>query len=191
MASTTLDSRGLDTGEVSVFQDIFGNVDLATGLTTFSANFSIRDGVNLSARDFDSRFKAYYRILPGYRQTPDVVIPLMDYQTVATTGVRNYAVFTNPFDNVQQVNIRAFTPGGTEYILDPVSLGANGMVWWSPDGLVFREDPSDTTGPPVPTMTFLFSATGGLFYDGVRQRVDALGRILYRRPFVIRNLRSN
>lgn len=191
MAASTIESRGLDTGEVSVFQDVFGLVDFATSLTRFTARFSIPDEANVSARDFDSRFKSYYRVLPGYRQTTDVVIPVMDYQIVATGGIRNYAVFSNPFPSIVTVNIRGYTPGGTEYILAPVTVGPQAMLFWSPDGLLFREDPTDVTAPPVPFMSFQFSASGGIFFDGVRERVDAAGLILYRRSFVVRNLRAD
>jgi hypothetical protein len=191
MASTTLDSRGLDTGELSIFDDILGSVDTATGLTTFSARFAVSSAANVSARDYDSRFKAYYRIVPGYRQTPDVLIPAMDYATVTTGGTRNYAVITNPFGSSAQVTVRAYTPGGTQYVLDPITVAPYSMFFYSPDGNVFREDPTDVTAPPVPFVSLQLSGSGGLFYDGVRQRVDATGLILYRHPFFVRNLRAD
>ncbi len=193
-ATTTFDSRGLqfDAGEVSVFNDIFGNVDLATGFGQYTVVFSVPREVNISARDFDSRFDSYHRIIPGYRQTTDVIVPSFDIETSALGGTRNWVVIMNPYPTEQSVNVRGYTPGGTEYIdIEPILLPPYSRTWWSADGLRFTEDPSSTTQPPVPFMSFLFSATGGVFFDARRWRVNNLGQILFQVPFYVRNLRTD
>jgi hypothetical protein len=191
MATTQIESRGLDQGEVSIFADIFGNVDAATGLSVFELVFTVPRGADISARDYDSRAGSYFRIVPAYRQTTDAVIPVMDYETFTTTTTTNLATFANPFNTTATVNVRGYTPGGTEYILDPFDVGPFGRVPWSPDGSVFREDPTDVTAPPVRFMTFLFSSSGGVFMDGRRTRTNAQDLILFQRPFVVRNLRAD
>ena len=193
-ATTTFDSRGLDfdAGEVSVFNDIFGNVDFATGFGEYTIVFSVPSSVNISARDFDSRFGSYHRIIPGYRQTTDVLVPSFDIETSSLGGTRNWIVIMNPYQNAQTVNVRGYTPGGTEYIdIEPIVIPAYSRIWWSADGLRFTEDPSSTTQPPVPYMSFLFSASGGIFFDARRWRVNNLGQILFQVPFYVRNLRSD
>ena len=98
----------------------------------------------------------------------------------------------NPYATAQTVNVRGYTPGGTEYIdIAPLVLPAFSRIWWSADGLRFTEDPSSTTEPPVPYMSFLFSATGGVYFDARRWRVDNLGQIRFQVPFYVRNLRTD
>ena len=193
-ATTTFDSRGLafDAGEVSVFNDIFGNVDFATGFGEYTLVFSVPRSVNISARDFDSRFDSYARIIPGYRQTTDVLVPSFSIETSSLGGTRNWIVIMNPYATAQTVNVRGYTPGGTEYIdIDPIVLPPYSRIWWSADGLRFTEDPSSTTQPPVPFMSFLFSASGGVFFDARRWRVDNLGQIRFQIPYYVRNLRTD
>ncbi len=189
-STTTVESLGLDAGEQSVFNDIFGNVDLAVGMAEVSVQLSIPRGVNVTARDYDSRFKAYRRILAAYRLSTSVAIPNMEVEPFTTTGVKNEAVFTNRQTGSVTLNVRAFTPGGTQYQLPSVVLPGLTQVRWSPDGQIFREDPTDTTSPPVPFMTFFFSTSGGTFFDGLRTRVDATDLIFFVRPYAVYDLRQ-
>ena len=107
-------------------------------------------------------------------------------------GVRNFVTLMNPGNNDRQINIRGFTPGGTEYLLGTVIVGAQRMLEWSPDGTIWREDPSDTTGPAVPFMGFRFTSNGGIYVNARRIRNGPVtNEILSMRPHAWRDLRAN
>jgi hypothetical protein len=188
-ATTTADSRGLELGELSVFSDIFGDVTDTTSLQILTVQLSVPRGVDVSARDFDSVFKSYYRIVPGRQSTNDMGVAGVEYETSTISGVRNWISLMNPIGTDVEVFIRGRTPGGTEYILDSVIVDAFGRVDWSPDGEIFREDPTDITGPPVPFMSFRFTSTAGIFVSGRKERRTAIvGLIVGMTPQVFRNL---
>lgn len=190
LATTTRDSQGLVAGEASPFDDIFGDVSLATGLDVFFVVFSVPTGVDISARAFNS-FKSFYRVLPGRKLTTDVMVCGVVVPSTTTTGVRNTVSLMNPRDTTVDVNISGFTPGGTEYMLSPVTVGPHARFDWSPDGTIFREDPSSTTEPPVPFMAFRLTSLGGVFFGARRDRRNVQDIILAMIPHAVRDLRAD
>jgi hypothetical protein len=190
-ATTTANSRGLDIGESSLFDDIFGDVAFATGLDVAHVRLSVPDDIGVLAVTHDPFFDSFFRLVPGHKTTTDVMISNLPVQTTTATGTRNWVALMNGGTSAQDVAIRGFTPGGTEYVLPTVTVPAGNRVDWSPDGQIFREDPTDTTGPPVPYMSFRLSSTGGLWYNLRRTRLEA--SLLYRwvQPSVLRDLRED
>ena len=168
MRTTTTDSRGLDilAGERSFFNDIFGDAFLAADHEEVSLWMQVPREVNISARHFDRSFGSFYRVLKAIQITNNVCVSDVPIQQSLLTQWRNEVRITNPNPNELSVPIRGFTPGGTEYILDPIMVPANGYVSWTPDGTIYREDPSDPIGVPVNFMHFLFTPPGGAFFRG-------------------------
>ena len=190
LRTTTRDSQGLDNTEQSPFDDIFGDVALATSLETFTVVFSVPAGVDISARAFNA-FKAFYRTLPGRKLTTDVVVCGVEVPTRVGTGVTNLVSLMNPRNVPLQVNIRGATPGGTIYFLDPVIVNPFSRFDWSPDGLIFTEDPSDINEPPVPFMSFRFTGQGGMFFNARRDRRDVQDLIISIVPHPVRDLSAD
>ena len=79
------------------------------------------------------------------------------------------------------------TPGGTVYVLDPVTIGSQMRVRFSPDGNIFREIPNDPLSPPVPYISVGLSSSGGLFYNARKTTRNAQDLILFMRPSIVRN----
>mgnify|MGYP001557108496 FL=1 len=108
------------------------------------------------------------------------------------TGARNWISLMNPRQNALTVNIRGITPGGTEYILDPVTVPAFSRIDWSADGLIFTEDPTDPEQDQVPFMTFLFTGQGGMYFNARRTWRELIGMELRAiAPQVVRDLRAD
>ena len=191
LATTNLLSQGLDDGEVSPFADIFGSVETQLSLEVVTLIFSVSPEVSLSARGYNL-FKSFYRILPGRKLTTQVAALGINTPVTTATGARNYVTLMNPRSNEVQVNIQGFTPGGTQYFLDPVVVPAFGRIDWSADGMRFTEDPTSTTEDQVPHMAFLFSGQGGVFFNARRvwrDLIDMEVRAIV--PQVIRDLRAD
>lgn len=191
LATTNLDSEGLDTGESSPFADIFGPVESQLSLDVVTLVFNVSGDVSISARGWN-RFKSFYRILPGRKLTTSVAALGINVPTTTSAGARNYIVLMNPRQNPVTVNIQGFTPGGTQYFLDPVTVPAYSRIDWSADGLRFTEDPSDTTQDQVPFMAFLFTGQGGMFFNARRTWRDLIDmEVRAIAPQVIRDLRAD
>jgi hypothetical protein len=188
-ASTTLDSDGLELGETSFFEPFFGDAGLATSLTRFHVSLTVPVDVDVSFRQHDSVFDSWFRIVPFRKTTNDVCVADVEIQTTTIGGTRNVITVSNPTAAPQDVFVRAFTPGGTEYILPTLTVAGLEILDWSPDGLVFRESPTDTTGPPVPYVTLRLTAVGTVGFDALTARVDVAERILHLRSMVVRDLR--
>jgi hypothetical protein len=188
MRTTTADSRGLDTGagETSFFADIFGDAFLAAEFEQVSLWMQCPSDVNLSARHFDRAFASFYRVLDTILLTNTACVSDIPIQQSLLTGLRNEVRITNPTSRELTVPIRGFTPGGTEYIVDPIIVPPNGLVSWTPDGTIYREDPSNPVGNPVPFMQFLFTPSGGAFFRGRSTFRDPSDLILYIRPAITR-----
>jgi hypothetical protein len=189
LATTDVDSRGLEAGETSPFSDIFGDVSVSTGYQELFVHVQAPVGMDVAGRDYDSVFKSYYRIIPGRKFTNDMAVVGVEVEPTTTTGVRNWVSFMNPFSSTDDISVRAYTPGGTEYILDTLTVGPLMRFDWSPDGLVFREDPTDLTSPPVPFVSFRFTSQGGLVFSARKERRNVMGFFLSVTPHVLRNLR--
>ena len=188
MRTTTTDSRGLDTdaGEVSLFADIFGDAFLATEFHQVSLWMQCPGDMNISARHFDRSFGAFYRVLETILLSNSVCVADIPIQQTLLTAIENEVRITNPNRNDLSVPIRGFTPGGTEYILDPIVVPAESEISWTPDGVIYREDPSNPVGTPVPFMQFLFTPPGGAFFRGRTTFRDPNSLILYITPQITR-----
>lgn len=189
MRTTTRDSLGLDTagGEVSFFDDLFGDVFLATGFEEVTLHVQVPSSIDLSARHFDPAFASFWQVLKQFPLSNNVNVADLPIQVTQGTGLRNLVSITNPTTGPLRVPVRGFTPGGTEYILDDLEVPAYTRMDWTPDGMNFREDPSDTTGPIVPYMQFLFTPSGGAFFRGRTVARDANGLIFFITPMMIRD----
>lgn len=187
MRTETVDSIGLAGPEVSLFDDIFGNVFLATGLRRATLAFQVPATTDVSARQFDPAFASFYRVLRAFPRSNNVCVYDVPIQETLLTGLRNTISITNPTTGSVTVPIEGFTPGGTRYILDAVTVGPQTRFDWTPDGNVFREDPTDPTGPPVAFMRFLFSPNVGLYIRGDTTRRDLPGAIIFEKPHVQRD----
>jgi hypothetical protein len=188
LRTTTIDSRGLELGEVSPFADLFGPVGVTTGVTRFWIRLGIPTEVDVSARELDTIFKVWRRILPGRKQTNDMAVTGIETVTTLPSGIRNYMTFTNPQVSSVRIQVRATTPGGTEYLLDPIDVASGTLFEWSPDGLLFTEDPSDPLAPPVPFVAYRFTPSGGLFFGARKERRDNIDLIVTVTPHPLRDL---
>ncbi len=190
LATTYADSRGLENQEVNPFAEIF--TDIGAGFQSFFLDFSAPAGIAISAREFPAQFATWYRILPGRKLTTDAIVLGVDVPSQTNLGVRNFISISNPGTSNRVVNIRGFTPGGTEYILEDVTVGAKQTYDWSPDGNIWREEPTDVTGPAVPFMAFRFTTSGGVYVDARRIRYGPVtSEILSMRPHAWRDLRAD
>lgn len=190
LATRTIDSFGLDIGggEVSPFADLFGDVAVAPSVSTFTLLVTAPAGVDISARHYDRLFGSYCRIVPPRRLTTTVNVSNMPIQTTTAGAIRTYVDLMNPTAFTQTIFIRGYTPGGTEYVLDSLSLGPFRRVRWSQDGTIYREDPFDLLLPPVPYMSFEFSSTGGIHFGARTEIRDIIGIFTDQLPIVVRNL---
>ena len=191
MATQTATSFGLDLGEVSFFDDLFGNVFTATDFEQVTLAMQIPREINASVRRIDPSFDSFYVIQQGILRTAVAAAPYFVWEPFVGTGNFNEVVMTNISTNDVTVPIRLNTPGGTEYILDSVVVPARSRFVWSPDGLQRREDPTDTVGPFVTHGCFRFSPSTGLFFRGRRREFNNVDSIILIRPQVIRDLQDD
>jgi hypothetical protein len=184
----TVDCIGLDTGEESPFDDLFADMDTDPAFEQYTFALTIPTAVNTSMRNYDSVFSAFFRILPSTsRLSTRVNITDIPGQTTTATGKRTWIDISNPFQGSIDVFPTVTTPGGTVYVLDPVSVGARMRVRFSPDGNIFREIPNDPLSPPVPFLSLELSGAGGLFYNARKTTRNAQDLILFMRPTIVRN----
>ncbi len=190
LATRTIDSFGLDLGggETSPFESLFGDVSTAGSVTSFSLIVTAPDDVNVSVRHYDRLFQTYCRLVPPRRLTTRVNVCNMPIQTTQAGSTRTYVDFMNPVGFEQTIFVRGFTPGGTEYVLDSLTIGPFRRIRWSQDGTIYREDPFDLLLPPVPYMSFEFSSTGGLHYGARTEIKDTQGIFTNMVPIIVRNL---
>jgi hypothetical protein len=187
LRTTTIDSRGLDLGETSPFQPLFGPVGAATSVQVFWMWLNVPSTVDVSLREYDSVFKEWYQILPGRKQTTDVTYAGVDVVPTLPSGTRNWITLMNPRTTPMTVQVRAYTPGGVEYILSPLTVPPLSRRDYSPDGTVITEVPSDPMAPPVPFVSFRLSASGGMFFGGRKERRDIAGFLKSQTSQVIRD----
>lgn len=191
LATTDLLSQGLDDQEDSPFSDIFGPVDAQPfDLDVCTVIFSVSADVSLSARGWNA-YKSFYRVLPGRKLTTQVIALGIDVPVTTATAARNFVTLMNPRSNEIQVNVRGYTPGGTEYLLDPVVVPAYTRIEWSADGMIFTEDPTDQTQDQVPFMGFMFAAQGGMFFNARRVLRELDDELRAMSPQVVRDLRAD
>ena len=189
LATNYADSRGLENLEINPFAEIF--TDIAAGFETFFVDYSAPADIAISAREFPAKFATWFRILPGRKLTTDAIVLGVDVPSEINLGVRNFISLMNPGTSDRVINVRGFTPGGTEYLLGDIVVGPQQTVDWSPDGNIWRENPTDVTGPAVPFMAFRFTSNGGIYVDGRRIRYGPVtSEILSMRPHAWRDLRA-
>ncbi len=174
MSTTDIESRGLVVGESSIFADIFGDPTASPARTRVSLFFQVPRSVDISARAFDSSFDTYHRRVGAQLRTKAGFVVDLPIQTTTTIGTRTWLQLTNTTGSDIDVPMRLFTPGGTEYVLDTIVVPAFTRVDWSPDGTIYREDPTDTVGPPVTRVGILVTPLGGLFVRGMTRDTNAL-----------------
>jgi len=188
MKTTTQDSIGLRQSEASLFQDIFGDVFQAQGFDEFTLFVQAPSTLGISARHYDPSFGAFYQILRGLERTVRACIYGFPIETTTAGGRRNYVSITNTTNGTLQVPMHAFTPRlGTEYILDPVSVPPMSRVDWSPDGMIIREEPTDTVGPPVPRLRLEMTPVTGAFFRSRTVARDANELLIFITPTLTRD----
>lgn len=191
MATQTALSFGLKLGEVSFFDDLFGNVLASTAFESVTLAMQIPRELNTSLRRFDPAFDSFFLIQQGILRTAAAAALYFAFEPFLGTGNFNEVIMTNVTSNEVTVPVRLNTPGGTEYILDSVTVPPLSRFVWSPDGLQRREDPTDTVGPFVTHGCFRFSPPTGLLFRGRRREVNNLDTIILIRPQIIRDLQDD
>jgi len=183
LASTTLESFGLDFGEQSPFDASFGDVTQQVSLDTAYIEVSVPLGVELGLRSFDSVFDSFYRIAPGAgaRENHEFLAK-MEVATSLINSTRNYISVMNPTNSSQTFTPRVYTPLGTEYILPSVVINARARMDLSLDGNVFRNDPTDLNEPPVPFVTARIPFLGRMFANSRQERRDNQGLLIFIKP---------
>ena len=188
MRTTTRDSLGLRQGEDSWFEDLFGDVFLSTGFGEVTLYLQAPRSLDLSARHYDPAFGAFYQVLRSVPRTNRACIYDLPIQVTTASGTRNYISITNTTNGNLEVPVRAFTPMlGTEYILDPIVVPPFSRYDWSPDGMIFREEPTDTVGPAVPFLRFDLTPTTGALFRGRTEGRNAQGFFNYIAPTLVRD----
>lgn len=187
MRTQTVDSLGLTLGEVSLFDDLFGDVFTSTGFRRATLYFQVPATIDVSVRQLDPAFFSFYRVVRAFPRSNNVCVFDLPIQETLLTGLRNTISITNPTNSAVTVPVEGFTPGGTRYLLDAITVGPRSRLDWTPDGMIFREDPSDLLGPPVAFMRFQFFPNVGLFFRGRVVRTDLPGVILFERPHILRD----
>ncbi len=184
----TIDCIGLDDGEFSPFDGVFPDLDTVPALDQLTFTITSPREVNTSMRIYDSVFEQFFMIRNGSsRLSTRVNVTNIPTQTTTISGTRNWIDISNPFAGTVDVFPTVTTPGGTVYVLDPITVDPRSRTTFSPDGEVFREDPFDPVEPPVPFISVELSSVGGLFYNARKTRRNAQGLILFMRPSVVRN----
>lgn len=182
MRTRTVDSIGLNVGEASFFDDIFGDVFAATDFDEVTLLFQVPRTVDVSMRHHEPATMNFYRIVRALPRTNAACVYDLPIQEFLTTGIRNVVSMTNDSTSPLSLAVRAYTPGGTLYLLDPIIVPPLERFDWTPDGLTFREVPTDTIGPFVKYMRFEFFPPGGIFFRGRTTSSDALGIIRFITP---------
>jgi hypothetical protein len=188
MRTTTRDSIGLQQGESSWFEDIFGDVFATTSFDEVTLHVQASRGLNVSARHFDPSFNAFYEVLRTIPRTNRACVYDLPIQVSQVGGLRNYVSITNTTANPLIVPIRAYTPMlGTEYILDSIEVPAFTRYDWSPDGTTYREVPTDPLGSAVPFLRLDFSPSTGALFRGRTEARDAGQLLVYLAPTLTRD----
>jgi hypothetical protein len=193
-ATTTVDSLGLDSGEVSPLDDIFGDPFLATTYRRFVMGLTIGEGLYLSSRDFDPSIAEFEANVRGLLRTHDAMVIGIEQETTVVSGRRNWISLMNPATGPITVLPRAYTPGGTEHILPSILVPAWGRLDWSPDAITLngllglREDQNDPTSLPVPFFSLRFISAGSFGVEGRREVRNASDLLLFVTPFVVEPL---
>ena len=188
MATSNALSFGLKIGESSFFDDLFGNVFAFAGFEAVTLSVQVPREVNVSVRRFDPAFDSFYVVQHGILRTNAAAALHLPIEPFLGTGNYNEVILTNIIDRPIDVPIRMTTPGGTEYILDTITVPARSRLIWSPDGLQRREDPTDTVGPLVTRACFRFSPTAGLYFRARRRELNTVGAIILISPQIVRDL---
>lgn len=188
MRTTTRDSVGLQQGESSWFEDLFGDVFTTTSFDEVTLYLQAPRELNISARHFDPSFNAFYEVLRAIPRTNRACVYDLPIQVSQSGGLRNYVSITNTSANPLTVPIRAYTPMlGTEYILDSIEVPAFTRLDWSPDGTTYREEPTDPLGAAVPFLRLDFSPSTGALFRGRTEARDAGQLLLYIAPTLTRD----
>ncbi len=188
MKTTTQDSIGLRQGEVSFFDDLFGDVFQAQGFDEFTLFVQAPKTLGISARHHDPAFGSFYEVLRGVARTTRACIYGFPIETTTAGGRRNYVSITNTTNGSLEIPIRAFTPmQGTEYILDRVTVPPLSRLDWSPDGMILREEPTDTVGAPVPFLQLEMTPLTGAFFRSRTEARDANELLIFVTPTIVRD----
>lgn len=182
MRTRTVDSIGLNVGEASFFDDIFGNVFTSTGFDEVTLLFQVPNTIDVSMRQHEPATMTFYRIVRSLPRTNVACVYDLPIQEFLTTGIRNAVSITNDSPNSVSIPVQGYTPGGTLYLLDPIIVPPFERFDWTPDGLTFRESPTDTIGPFVDYMRFEFFPSSGFFFRGRTTSSDAFGVIRFLTP---------
>jgi hypothetical protein len=188
MATSTSQSQGLGTNEPSLFQDLFGDVFQFQGFEAVTLYVQAPRSVDVSARQFDAAFSSFHRILRPTPRTNRAGTYDLPVAPSTLSGTRSYVSITNPTSADLTVPIRAFTPMmGTEYILPSVIVPAYSRLDWSPDGLMLREEPTDTVGPTVDFLRIQMTPLSGALFGARVERREPSQAIVYIRPALVRD----
>lgn len=191
MATTTSKSFGLDVGEDSFFDDLFGEVLTATSFEAVTLSMQVPRDLNASVRRFDPAFNSFYVIQHGILRTAEAAALALRIEPFLGTGIFNDVLITNITNSDISMPVRMTTPGGTRYTLDTVTVPALSRYRWSPDGLQLREDPTDTIGPFVDRGCFRFSPPSGLLFRGRRREINNTDTIILITPQILRDLQND
>ena len=189
IATTTADSRGLEVGQPSPLADIFGDVSAAT-MAGYTIEWFVDDDVSVHGANYDSVFGEWRKLLRPNPLSNIIVVSNLPIQETLPSGTRNYITFQNPINSPQTIFVRGNTPGGTQYILDSLTVPAFGRLTYSPDGQRFTETPFNNLEPAVPYMSFTFAPSGGLYVSGRTELRDGANRIVFCRPLIVDPLDS-
>ncbi|MDJ0522344.1 MAG: hypothetical protein QNJ90_09770 [Planctomycetota bacterium] len=188
MRTTTRDSIGLLQGEDSWFDDIFGDVFATQTFDEVTLYVQAPRSLDVSVRHFDPSFNAFYQVQRAIPRSNRACVFDLPIQVSQAGGTRNYVSITNTTTSPLTVPIRGYTPMlGTEYILDSIEVPALATIDWSPDGQTFREEPTDTVGPPVSFMRFDFAPTTGALFRGRTEGRDPSRQLEFITPTAIRD----
>lgn len=187
MRTQTVDSIGLLPGEQSLFDDIFGDVFAGGGFDEVTLWLQVPAPLDVSARQYDPAFGSFYRVVRALPRSSLPCVFDLPIQDTLLTGTRNVISITNTSNGPLRVPVQGYTPGGTLYLLEPLTIAAGQRLDWTPDGQVFREVPTDPTLPAVPFMRFQFSPPSGAFFRGCTTVTDALGLINFLTPHAQRD----
>jgi hypothetical protein len=193
-ATTVVDSRGLGSGEIHPFADLFGDVFLASAVSRQWWQVSLGEGIHLCARNFEPAFFEAWMVIHPVPVTHVSMAEVIEQETSTFSGERNWITLVNPANAPLTVFVRSFTPGGNVLDLPDLVVPALGRLDWSPDGIVengllgIRENQNDPTSTPVSSFSLQFSSAGSFGLQGQREFRDGSGLILGLMPIVTRSL---
>ena len=188
-ATTDVLSRGWDlaAGEQSPYVIPFGDVNLSSGAGPFFVDYSVGPEVSVWHVNYDSVANTFVRVVRNYGVTTNTFLNAFPIEVTSAGTRRNYVHVMNLQTQPIQISPVVFTPGGTRYDLDPISIGPIERVDVSLDGQIFREDPTDLNEPPVACVCLQLVSLSGLAYTSRSELRNGADQILWVSPRVFRD----